>query len=248
MKFVTSDEVRISYEYTKNTAATIVFLHGWLHNHTVWKPYIQELSKRHSVLTIDLRGHGKSSAPKNKQDYSMKRLAKDVHELLNHLHIHKPILVGHSLGSMIALQYALEYEAKQLVLIGATCRNPVGAHVKIPELAQKLLAYIHEEKELHYDKEIKVPYWLVGMEHTAPQAIIGCFYAIQAFDIHEHIHTITAPTTIIHGEHDHTTPLNESEYLHKHLPNNTLKEIPRAGHNLHATHPEELKNLLRILL
>lgn len=97
-----SDSTRIYYEYVTGSKPAIVFIHGLGANCTVWQKesvYFQD--KGCATLSLDLRGHGLSSkiAPKF-NDFS-----KDLFELVRKNRLDKIILVGHSMGGLIALDY-----------------------------------------------------------------------------------------------------------------------------------------------
>ena len=79
------DNTKITYFYTKNPQAkdTLLFIHGWPHNHTVWNKEVKWFTKKeYSTLAVDLRGHGKSNRPEKKSDYTLRKFAKDIHLII----------------------------------------------------------------------------------------------------------------------------------------------------------------------
>jgi pimeloyl-ACP methyl ester carboxylesterase len=83
----------------------VVLIHGLATNHAFWRfDVLLSLAKAYRVTVYDLRGHGHSEMPK--EGYDSGHMVADLHHLLNHLHITKAHLVGHSLGGVIALHYA----------------------------------------------------------------------------------------------------------------------------------------------
>jgi pimeloyl-ACP methyl ester carboxylesterase len=64
-------------------------------------------AKSHRVVSVDLRGHGKSDDPE--QDYTMAIFANDLAWLCEKLRLIKPVVIGHSMGGNIALELAARY-------------------------------------------------------------------------------------------------------------------------------------------
>jgi N-formylmaleamate deformylase len=79
----------------------IVFLHGITDDGLCWIPVIEALPEKYDAVLVDLRGHGKSDAPES--GYTLENLALDAEALIHALELHKPILIGHSLGAIVSL-------------------------------------------------------------------------------------------------------------------------------------------------
>jgi pimeloyl-ACP methyl ester carboxylesterase len=84
-----------------------VFIHGWCCDHTFFQPQFDAFQARHTVMALDLRGCGSSDRPEH--GYDIPTLADDVAWLCRELKLSKPILVGHSLGGMIAIELAARH-------------------------------------------------------------------------------------------------------------------------------------------
>jgi len=108
------------YFSEKGKGNTVVLLHGFLENKTMWENVIPELSKRNRIITIDLLGHGKSDCLG--YVHSMELFAETIEAVLKHLQIRKCILVGHSLGGYVALAFAEKnpQKIKGLCLMNST--------------------------------------------------------------------------------------------------------------------------------
>ncbi|OJJ21194.1 hypothetical protein BKI52_11545 [marine bacterium AO1-C] len=91
----------LAYE-TKGTGPSVVLLHGFCENRTMWRHIVPFLASHYQVTSIDLGGFGES-AHLLPQPTTVAALAQQVAQLLAHLHISKPIIVGHSLGGYVAL-------------------------------------------------------------------------------------------------------------------------------------------------
>lgn len=104
----------------------LVFLHGgggWSEH---WQLQWSVGAALTQVVACDLRGHGRSAAPPGR--YSIETFVDDLHALLTHLGINRPLLVGHSLGGTIALRYAFDFPAAVagIAILDSGCRADVA--------------------------------------------------------------------------------------------------------------------------
>jgi pimeloyl-ACP methyl ester carboxylesterase len=100
-KSATCDGVTLRYIETGTGEPPILFIHGWTCNRTNWRDQIPHFAKKHRVVAVDLRGHGESDKPD--QDYTIEGFVDDVAWLIGKLGLERPVVVGHSMGGMIAL-------------------------------------------------------------------------------------------------------------------------------------------------
>lgn len=113
------------------TGAPILLLHGWTCDNTDWswqKPFLQDLGFQ--TIAIDHRGHGRSSIPAE-ANYAPHDLADDAAALLTHLQIPSAVVMGHSLGTLVASALAIRHpqKAKALVLVDPVY-NSSGAELQ----------------------------------------------------------------------------------------------------------------------
>lgn len=97
-----------------------VFVHGLACDHTFWQPQFDDLSRDHRCVSLDLRGRGASSA---QGPYDTARQADDVAAVIRALNLGPSIIVGHSLGGLVAL--LLNDRHPELVLGIATGDSPI---------------------------------------------------------------------------------------------------------------------------
>ncbi len=100
-------DIKIHYATYGTASKTIVLLHGFLENQTMWDFFVQEYSKTYRVVTIDLLGHGQT--PCLGYVHTMEDQADAVHAVLQHLKVEKAIIMGHSMGGYVALAVAELY-------------------------------------------------------------------------------------------------------------------------------------------
>lgn len=125
MQKISRDGVALAYEEQGQGGPPMVFVHGWSCDHRYFAPQIERFSRDHRTIAVDLRGHGASDAPQ--QEYTMSAFADDVAWLCRELGAEKPVVVGHSMGAVIALQLAAEHPTvpSAIVMIDGGTRTMV---------------------------------------------------------------------------------------------------------------------------
>lgn len=94
--------VEIAYEVT-GTGRPLVLLHGITECRQAWDPLVPDLAADHTVVAVDLRGHGASGAA---SAYDPASMAGDVAAVVDELGLPPPVVVGHSMGGIVASAYA----------------------------------------------------------------------------------------------------------------------------------------------
>jgi pimeloyl-ACP methyl ester carboxylesterase len=122
MKHLTRDGVRLAYEESGSGSPPIVLVHGWTCNHTYFSPQQEHFSKRHRVIAVDLRGHGESDKPHG--SYAITQLADDIAWLCRELRVEKPVVIGHSMGGMAALELAVRHPDLAAAIV--VCDSPMA--------------------------------------------------------------------------------------------------------------------------
>jgi pimeloyl-ACP methyl ester carboxylesterase len=85
----------------------LLLVHGWTCDSHDWSFQLDAFEAAHRVLAVDLRGHGRSSAPL--EDYTAQRYAADLAEMLERLEVGQVVVIGHSLGASVAAALAVEH-------------------------------------------------------------------------------------------------------------------------------------------
>jgi (E)-2-((N-methylformamido)methylene)succinate hydrolase len=91
-------------------AGTVVLIHGVGMNHSVWAPQIDALTAHFQVLAYDMHGHGESALPSAQP--TLAEYASQLELLLDALKIERAHVVGHSMGALVALEFALTFPAR----------------------------------------------------------------------------------------------------------------------------------------
>jgi pimeloyl-ACP methyl ester carboxylesterase len=107
MQKLSRDGVALAYEERGSGNPPLVFIHGWSCDARYFAPQIERFSQDHRTIAVDLRGHGQSDAPH--QEYTMSAFADDVAWVCRELRAERPVIIGHSMGAVVALQLAAEH-------------------------------------------------------------------------------------------------------------------------------------------
>src|SRR5690606_6455708 len=110
------------YYQDQGQGSTVVLLHGFLENSTIWDSVKTSLVKRYRVISIDLLGHGNTGCIG--YVHTMEQMAEAVKAVLLWLKLRRVCFIGHSMGGYVALAYAEAYpdDVKGLVLANSTAR------------------------------------------------------------------------------------------------------------------------------
>ena len=101
------DGVTLAFEEAGNGRPPLLLVHGWTCDRSYFAPQFTHFRRKHRVVAVDLRGHGESDKPQ--QDYTMALFAEDLAWLCGQLKLAKPVIVGHSMGGVIALEIAARF-------------------------------------------------------------------------------------------------------------------------------------------
>ena len=230
---------------------TVVLLHGAGFDHTAWALHSRWFAHHgYGVLVPDMPGHGRScGAPLR----SIAEMADWTAALLEAAGVARATLVGHSMGSLVALETAARHPAKvsALGLIGTTATMNVG-----PDLLKAAEANDHAAVDmvsiwgLGFDAELggslAPGLWMHGgaqrvLERCPPGVLFSDLSACNAYqDALAAASKITVPTTLVLGERDMMTPSRGGKALAAALPNSRIVVLPGAGHMMMAERPDEL--------
>jgi pimeloyl-ACP methyl ester carboxylesterase len=120
----------------------VVFLHSLAGNGGQWALQLDHLRHRRRAVAVDLRGHGESD-PADDGDYSIAGMAHDVAAAVDQLGLRRFVLAGHSLGSLVAIEYASHHPDR---VSGLLLVDPNGDQSRMPrEQIESFLAPLRED-------------------------------------------------------------------------------------------------------
>ncbi|MFI1000298.1 alpha/beta fold hydrolase [Streptomyces galbus] len=226
----------------------LVFVHGWTANRHRWDHQVAHFARRRRVVRLDLRGHGDSGGAGVR---SIGELARDVIALLDHLEIERCVLVGHSMGGMIAQTIALEHPARveRMVLVNSIGRMAYsrarGLLMAVSTLVPFKLfvaANIRRAFAPGYPRE-EVRRYIRDSADTPREVVMTLYGAMRGFDVLDRAAEIRTPTLMVHGYHDVQLPVGQMLELAAAYPDATVRVLD-AGHELPVEKPAELTAVL----
>jgi pimeloyl-ACP methyl ester carboxylesterase len=126
---VSADGVPIRYRVEGSGEPPLVFVHCWCCDGGYWKDQVRHFSKRYTVVTVDLAGHGESGM--GRETWTVQAFGEDVAAVVEALGLERVILIGHSMGGPVNLEAARRMPGRVLGIIGVDTYQRLGQ--KAPE-------------------------------------------------------------------------------------------------------------------
>ncbi len=239
----------LNFERKGNGKETLVLLHGFMENLSIWSDMEPHLSDNFSLLKIDLPGHGQSEIIAEVQ--TMELMAEEVKKVLDHENITKIHLFGHSMGGYVSLAFAEKHPEylKSLTLFFSTY-FPDDAEKK----EQRIKSYrIIKDAFAHYaragvpnlfnpnEKDILEGKIETALEVALSTNNLGALASVKGMvertDKKHIMENLEAKILVLAGKHDNAV---KTETMIKHLPDRTnIKSyILDCGHNGHWEKPK----------
>jgi pimeloyl-ACP methyl ester carboxylesterase len=139
MRRLKRDGVALFYEEVGKGEPPVLLVHGWCCDHTYFAPQFGHFAEQgHRVVAPDLRGHGKSDKPE--QSYTMQVFADDLLWTCGQFGLEKPIIIGHSMGGIVAFDLATRYPdlPSAVVMLDAAVVLPSAARTAISRFLEQL--------------------------------------------------------------------------------------------------------------
>ncbi|KAA3611487.1 MAG: alpha/beta hydrolase [Planctomycetota bacterium] len=115
--FEVNQEVKLAYQIQGSGSPTLLFLHGWSCNQSHWRHQVPAFVEDHTVITVDLAGHGASSTTRDR--WTVPDLGADVAAMVKGWNLQDVILIGHSMGGPVAAEAAARIPDRVLGIIAA---------------------------------------------------------------------------------------------------------------------------------
>jgi 3-oxoadipate enol-lactonase len=238
MAEVTADGCRLWYDVSGSADAPAVLLsHSLGATADLWAPQIEPLARHFCVIRYDTRGHGRSAAQGDA--FTLDRLGRDALAVLDAVGASRAHVCGISIGGMTAMWLAINAPERVKRIVAANTAARIGTtelwESRISEarsaglggLADGSMArwFTDAYRAAHADT---VSRFRRGMTSCAVDGYVGCAAALRDADLRDHVAAIAAPTLIITGSHDPSTPPEAGRWLAQHIENSRLLELPSA--------------------
>lgn len=244
-----------------NKSKSIVFIHGFPYDHTMWKAQIDELSKNYFCVAYDIRGLGESSAGDGQ--YTMESFVDDLESVMNELKLNKPILCGLSMGGYIGLRALERFEQKFSAVILCDTRSGAdnnegklkraGAIKRISTegLAPFAKDFITNCYGDHYKQNNKDDFEkrIAKSSSFDPIGVKGSLLAMLGRnDTTEYLSKIEIPALVICGEHDALTPPPVMQSMAEKINGAEFVIIKNSGHMSPIENPLEVNKAINEFL
>lgn len=222
-----------------DSVSPVMLLHSLGADSGMWQPQVETLTGRTSVVTVDTRGHGRSSAPEG--PYTIESLCADILTVADHAGFDRFHVVGLSLGGQMALWLAAHHPERLLTMTAANTGAKIGTEEswtgRIDAVRSKGMAGIRTsvvERWFSDDFAGRHPTWFGAacevFESTDPAGYIACCEALAAADLRAEVSGIGVPSLIVGSDGDLSTPPEHARWLAAQIPSARLEIIEGARH------------------
>jgi pimeloyl-ACP methyl ester carboxylesterase len=259
--FATRNGTRLYWE-SHGTGEPFLLVMGLSFTLDMWYRIIPLLEPKYRLIVFDNRGVGRSDVPPG--PYSIGNMAEDAMAVLDAAGVREPaLLLGASMGGMIAQEMALRYQDRfrALVLACTTC-DPLyrGAWPKwqhspgflhwlrlkgeARERALVRLLYSDTTPLEKIEEDIRVR----ATRQPPVRVVLNQLAGILAWSSYRRLPGLTIPTLVAHGEHDHILPPSNGRMVAAQIPNAEFALLQDAGHMIITDQPETAVEILERFL
>lgn len=256
MSLIYLDDIRLNAEITgPATGPALVLIHALGTNLALWDGLIPLLPTGLRILRLDLRGHGASDVPT--PPYAMGALIRDVERIMDHFVLKDAVVLGLSLGGMVAQGLATKRLDLVRALILSNTAAKIGSVVmwasRIAEVnAKGLDAYADGAMERMFGRNWRdqpgMPPLRAMLTGTHTDGWTGCAGAIAGTDFYTPTAALRLPCLAIAGANDGTTPPDLVRETADLIPGSQFSLIRGAGHVPLIEKPAEYAALVATFL
>ena len=217
----------------------IVLVHGWGVSSRYMVPALERFGRTRRAYALDLPGHGRSPHPRRALD--VPALADLLLAWMDAMRLERASLLGNSMGCQVVGDLASRHPDRvdRLVLVGPTLddRPAISARHLL-----RLLA------DIPFERPSLVPVVVWDYLRMGPRLLTQELRHMFADGELEKLSRVDAPTLVVRGEHDTVAPRAWAERVTRAMPRATLHEVPRWGHAVHFSAPDEFAALVEPFL
>ncbi len=238
----------------------LVFCYGLICSSLHWTYQIDHFRQNYQSIWFDYRGHQNSEVPKNLGSLTLENLARDLGTVLDELNIEDAVILGHSMGVNVVLEFYRQQPKRvaAMVLANGTAQRPLetafgnnllqggfgllkAAYQYSPELvsmlwksskSNPLTRYIVTFGGFnpHLTPQEDIDLYIRQVSETDPSILIQLIHNYESYDASAWLHTVDVPTLILAGENDWLIPVEQQELLHQLIPKSQLEVIRHGSH------------------
>ena len=250
MSFITANQITLHYVSDgAQTGMPLVFINSLGTNLHLWDALVPSLPAQYRFLRYDKRGHGLSDTPP--APYSIRDHSCDLTALMEQLRIDKAIVIGISVGGLIAMDFAIQHPEQVQALVLCDTFPRIGT----PESWSERIQAVREQGLPAMAQTIMGRWFMPAFASQRPadfqgftnmliqtplEGYIGTCAALRDADLHEAVSQIKAPNLILCGAQDISTPPRLVHGLAESLPDARFRVIEAAAHLPCVEQPEAM--------
>jgi pimeloyl-ACP methyl ester carboxylesterase len=249
MAVLERDGVKLAYEERGEGSPAMVLVHGWTCDRSHMAAQAEHFSREHTVVAVDLRGHGESDKPE--VDYTMELLASDVAWMIAELGLERPVVVGHSMGGLVALALAANHPdaARAVVLLDSPLYPPGAIRAVAGEFLDALKGEAYAAAQRQFVDERLFVEWddpelkarvMEGMGCTPQHVMASCMNNLADFDSGAAAAQVSVPILALFAER----PLLPIDWLLEKKPEIVTGQTVGAGHFHQMLVPEQVNLMI----
>ncbi|MBI2711550.1 MAG: alpha/beta hydrolase [Bdellovibrio sp.] len=253
------DGTKLFYS-VEGTGKPLVFCYGLVCSSLHWTYQIEHFKNHYKTIWFDYRGHQNSEVPKNLSSLTIENIARDLITVLDELNVPDAVVLGHSMGVNVVLDFYRQQPQRVLgmVLANGTAQRPLETLFRNNALQAgfRLLRKIYDKSpELvrtiwktqrgnpiartlvslggfnpHLTPQADIELYVDQVADTDPAILIHLIENYDSYDATAWLHTVHVPTLILSGEKDKVIPLEQQELMKQLIPRSQLEVIHHGSH------------------
>ena len=247
---ISDDGVMINYYIKGNEKKALVFVHGYSCSSEYWWPQLEYFSKDHTVIAVDIAGHGKSGL--NRQEYSMDAFGNDVTSVIEHLDLEEVVLIGHSMGGPVIVKAANKLGVKTRLIVGVDTFHDLStegiggfARTAVNTMFKLFYESMTEDSidDFFIDKtDEDLARWIRNDALKSPKHISqGTLDALLTMNYPESLRELSIPIVALNARTFRETKLDSNMNTYKNLQIEFMEDV---GHFIMLERPVEFNNWL----
>ena len=247
---ISDDGVMINYYIKGTEKKALVFVHGYSCSSEYWWPQLEYFSKDHTVIAVDIAGHGKSGV--NRQEYSMDAFGNDVTSVIEHLDLEEVVLIGHSMGGPVIVKAAIKLGVKTRLIVGVDTFHDLStegiggfARTAVNTMFKLFYESMTEDSidDFFIDKtDEDLARWIRNDALKSPKHISqGTLDALLTMNYPESLRELSIPIVALNARTFRETKLDSNMNTYKNLQIEFMEDV---GHFIMLERPVEFNNWL----
>lgn len=232
--------------------ASVVLVHGWCCDHGFFAPQAEHLAKAgRRVISLDLRGHGESDAPE--VAYTIGLFADDIAWCIDKLGLKRPVIVGHSMGGIVAFDLAARYPDMPgaIIMLDSSVARSQAAKTAAAGLCKQLAGpdrvkvvrdYVSTTLFIPTDDAARKERLLDSMSSAPAHVVVSAMEGLRDYDPSYAKGLVKAPSLYIAA--DEPVPRSDMAAMHDLLPQLAYGQTVGSGHFCQLEVPEQVNAML----